>query len=322
MEGKKLDFNAPLLSVRTKRTDIESPSRCKHLSLPARKSVSELTEVTKPAAVPFVWERTPGRSKVEAKIESLSQEEPSTTPRFPPGRAFDIRKRVSGELLNHQNVSRLQMEASPSNESVSVIGMNEGSGLEDEDNAVLESLDALSQTESYSWSCSISGSSGSDGPFTQSSTTFRADPQTLDLMMARFLPAARAMIIETPKYVKKKKSVESQSPRNVKKVVSGELRPFLERYGSNTASQYSPYKRNALSEAEDDEYENRHRKSGIACGLLPRLSVKKSLHFFDPVPRITSRPQSPISSASEVRRMARTAHSGPLPQIRHEKVIF
>ncbi|KAK1378593.1 Protein translocase subunit SecA like [Heracleum sosnowskyi] len=321
MEGKKLDFNAPLLSVRSKRKYIESPPPCKHLSVPARKSVSELSEVTKPAAVPFVWECTPGRSKVEAKIESLPQEEFSTTPRFPPGRAFDIRKRVSGELLNPQNVSRLQIEASPFNESVSIIGMNEASAIEDEDNAVLESVDALSRTESCSWSCSISGSSGSDGAFTQSSTptTFRADPQTLDLMMARFLPAARAMIIETPKYAKKKKSVETQSPRHVKKVVSGELRPFLERYGSNTASDYSPYKRNAFSEFEDDECDDRHRKSGIACGLLPRLSVKKSLHFFDPVPRIKSRPQSPISSAPEVRRMARTAHSGPLPQIQHEK---
>ncbi|KAL8103593.1 uncharacterized protein LOC141677817 isoform X1 [Apium graveolens] len=319
MEGKKLDFNAPLLSVRAKRKDVESSPPCKHLSSSARKSVSELTEVSKPAAVPFVWERTPGRSKVEAKVEPLPQEEPSTTPRFPPGRAFDIRKRVSGELLNHQYVLRLQMEASPSNESVSITGMDEGSALEDEDNAVLESLDALSQTESCSWSCSISGSTGSEGSFTQSSTTFRADPQTLDLMMARFLPAARAMIIETPKYVKKKKSVESQSPRNVKKVVSGELRPFLERYGSNTASHYSPYKRNASSEVEDDEFDNHHRKYGIACGLLPRLSVKKSLHFFDPVPRIKSRPQSPISSAPEVRRMARTAYSGPLPQIQHEK---
>lgn len=319
MGEKKLDFNAPLLSVRTRRKDIESSSPCKQISVPAHKSVSELTEVTKPAAVPFEWERTPGRSKVEGKIESLPQEEPSTTPRFPPGRAFETRKRVSGELLNLENVSRLQMEASPLNESVSVIGMNEGSALEDEDIAVLESLDALSQTESCSRSCSISGSSGSDGPFTQSSTAFRADPQTLDLMMARFLPAARAMIIETPKYVKKKKSVERQSPKNVKKVVSGELRPFLERYGSNTASHYSPYKKNAFSEVEDDEFVDRYRKSGIACGLLPRLSVKKSLNFLDSVPRIKSRPQSPISSAPEVRRMARTAHSGPLPQIQHEK---
>lgn len=319
MEGKKLNFNAPLLSVRTRRKDIESPPRCKQLSVPPRKSVSGLSEVTKPAAIPFVWERTPGRSKVEGEIESLTQEEPSTTPRFPPGRAFDIRKRVSGELLKHQNVSRLQMEASPLNESASVICMDEGSALEDEDKAVLESLDMLSETESCSYSCSVSGSSGSDGPFPQSSTTFRADPQTLDLMMARFLPAARAMIIETPKYIKKKKSVESQSPKNVKKVVSGELRPFIERYGSNTASDYNPYKRNAFSEVEDDEYDDCHRNSGIACGLLPRLSVKKSLNFFDPVPRIKSRPQSPISSTPEVRRMARTAHSGPVPQIQHEK---
>lgn len=321
MEGKKLNFSAPLLSVRVKRKDIETPPSCKQLSVSARKSVSDLTEVTKPAAVPFVWERTPGRPKVDGKKESLPQEEPSTTPRFPPGRAFDIRKRVSGELLEHQIISRPQMEASPLNENVSVIGISEGSASEDEDNAVSESLDTLSQTESISWSCSISGSSGNDGPSTQLSTTFRADPQTLDLMMARFLPAARAMIIETPKYAQKKKSVESQSPRNVKKVVSGELRPFLERYGSNTASHNSPYKRNAFSEVEDEEYDDCHRKSGIACGLLPRLSVKKSLRFIDPVPRIKSRPQSPISSALEAKRMARTAHSGPLPQIQHEKVV-
>lgn len=320
MEGKKLNFNAPLLSVRVKRKVIETPLPNKQLSVPSRKSVSELTEVTKPAAVPFVWEQTPGRSKVEVKRESLPQEELLTTPRFPPGRTFDIRKRVSGELFEHQNISRPQIEASPLNENMRAIDMSEGSASEGEDHTASESLDTLSQTESFCSSCSISGLSGNDGPFTQSATTFRADPQTRDLMMARFLPAARAMIIETPKYVQKKKSVESQSPRNVRKVVSGELRSLLERYGSNTASHYSQYKRNAFSEVEDDEYDDRHRKSGIACGgLLSRLSVKKSLRFLDPVPKIRSRPQSPTSSAPEVRRMARTAHSGPLPQIQHEK---
>ncbi|XP_017220212.1 uncharacterized protein LOC108197182 isoform X2 [Daucus carota subsp. sativus] len=336
MEGKKLNFNAPLLSVRVKRKDKDVPPPCKQLAVPARKSVSppssrqlsvpprrsvsELTDLTKPAAVPFEWERTPGRPKVEGKGEALSQKEPLPSPRFPPGRAFDIRKRVSGELLEYQNLSRPQLEASPLNENVSVVGMTEGCHSEDGDDAILESLDALSQTESFSGSCSITDSSSNGGPFTQSSKTFRADQKTLDLMMARFLPAARAMIIETPKYVQKKKSVESQASRNVKKIVSGELRPLLERYGSNTAPQYSPYKRNAFSEVEDDGDDYRHRRSGLACGLLPRLS-KKSLRFLDPVPRMKSRPQSPVSSASEVRRMARTAHSGPLPQVQQEKSL-
>lgn len=316
MEGKKLNFNAPFLSVRVNRKIIKTPRPHRQLSVPTYRSDWELTEVVKPAAVPFVWEQTPGRPKNGSKTQSPPQEEPSITPRFPPGRVFDTIKRVSGEQFVDQTEFKPQIDASPPlNEIVKVMEMNGDFGSQNEDDACSDAYDTLSATESFSWTCSISGLSGYDGPYAKSSRTFTADPQTRDFMMTRFLPAARDMVIETPQYVPRKKPKESERIIHVKKVVSGELSPLLERYLSITASHHNEHKGNISSEDEEDEYNGHGRKSGKACGLLSRLSARISM----PVHGMKSRAQSSFSSAPEVRRMARTAFSGPLPHTHHEK---
>ncbi|KAK1368808.1 hypothetical protein POM88_034900 [Heracleum sosnowskyi] len=284
MDGNKLDFNAPLLSVRVNRKSIEAPRSVRSLSLTSQKSNWELTEVAKPAAVPFIWEQTPGFPK-NGSTDSLSPPERSVSPVFPPGRTFDNKKRVSAGSLS-------------------------------DDEAYSDALDTLLESESISWNCSVSGVSGYDGPYARSTSSFSADPQTREIMMTRFLPAARAMAVNKGS---KKQTMASELPKHDKKVLSGELRPMLEKYGSNTAIHQSRYKGSVASEAEDDEFIGRGRKSIKVCGLLPRLCVRNSLCLLDPVPGMKSRAQSPIRSVPEHGRMARTAHSGPLPQTHHEK---
>lgn len=316
MDGNKIDFNAPLLSVRVNRKTEEAPRPVRNLSLPSQKSDWELTEVAKPAAVPFIWERTPGRPKNGSTDQSLSPPERAVSPVFPPGRTFDNKKRVSGEQFQDKNVSRPASHMNEDVKHLDVCKKSAGSLSDDEDYS--DALDTLLESESISWNCSVSGLSGYDGPYARSTSSFSADPQTREIMMTRFLPAARAMAV---KKGSKKQTMASEPPRHVKKVLSGELRPMLEKYGSNTAIHQSRYKRSVASEEdEDDEFIDRGRKSIKACGLLPRLCVKNSLSLLDPMPGMKSRAQSPISSVPEFRRMARTAHSGPLPQTHHEKV--
>lgn len=314
MDGNKIDFDAPLLSVRVNRKTKEAPRPVRNHSLPSRKSDWELTMVAKPAAVPFIWEQTPGRPKNGSTDQSLSPPERSVSPVFPPGRTFDYKKRMSGEQFQDKNVFS---PASHMNEDVKHLDMyKESAGSLSDDEAYSDALDTLLESESISWNCSLSGLSGFDGPYARSTSSFSADPQTREIMMTRFLPAARAMAV---KKESKKQSMASELPRPMKKVLSGELRPMLEKYGSNTAIHQSRYKGSVASEDEDDEFIDRGRKSIKACWLLPRLCVKNSLSLLDPVPGIKSRAQSPIPSVPEYRGMARTAHSGPLPQTHHEK---
>ncbi|WOG85076.1 hypothetical protein DCAR_0104263 [Daucus carota subsp. sativus] len=317
MDGNKIDFNAPLLSVRVNRKTKEVPRPVRNLSLPSQKSDWELTEVAKPAAVPFIWEQIPGRPKNGSTNQSLSPPERSVSPMFPPGRTFDNKKRVSGEQFQDKYVCRPHVEASHTNDDVKCLDVcKKSAGSLSDDESYSDALDTLLESESISWNCSVSGLSDYDSSYARSSSNFSADPQTREIMMTRFLPAARAMAV---KKESKKQTMPSELPRHVRQVLSGELRPTLEKYGSNTAIHPKQYKGSVASEDEDNEFIERGRKSIKACGLLPRLCVKNSLSLLGPVPGTKSRAQSPIPSVPEFRRMARTAHSGPLPQTHHEK---
>ncbi|KAK3027922.1 hypothetical protein RJ639_040605, partial [Escallonia herrerae] len=319
MEDKQLDFNAPLLSVRrlsstsvssdgTTKKIIEKSQLSKRHSLPSYTSDWELGDVTKPAAVPFLWEQIPGRAKDGSETLPQRSKGPSSSPRLPPGRVLDIVKHVPDRGFEDRQVSRQQFGKSYLNKDATLgeilikgVSMNKDTGLDSEDDAFSDALTTLSPAESLSWSCSVSGLSGNDGPNVKRTGTFSTDPQTRDFMMSRFLPAAKAMVIATPQHVSRKQPAVREQQKQVRKVVSGELRPLLEQYGSNTIPHHSRHKENV--ESEDDENDNPDKKSFKSCGLFPRLCVKNSLRLLNPVPGVKSRAQSPVPSAGGVRRV-------------------
>ncbi|KAL0352973.1 UNVERIFIED_CONTAM: hypothetical protein Sangu_0878600 [Sesamum angustifolium] len=163
MENRQLDFNAPLLSVRrysspsksselVKRKVSEKPLPSRQQSLPAYRSDLDHEQVTKPAAVPFHWEQIPGRPKSEVESQVPTPEEPSNTPRLPPGRLSDAFRRSSGEIpklppgrlsgplryssgerCNDQNIYRPQVEAfSFSDHAILLERLNESLKCKDE----------------------------------------------------------------------------------------------------------------------------------------------------------------------------------------------
>ncbi|KAL0352972.1 UNVERIFIED_CONTAM: hypothetical protein Sangu_0878500 [Sesamum angustifolium] len=93
-------------------------------------------------------------------------------------------------------------------------------------------------------------------------------------MMNRFLPAAKAVVLETPQYVVKKSPVIDEPPKQVKKVVSGEIKPSLKQYSSDALPYHSRYIDNAESEDEDQEFSVPVKKSGKAWRILPRFCVR------------------------------------------------
>ncbi|KAL3655022.1 hypothetical protein CASFOL_000808 [Castilleja foliolosa] len=186
------------------------------------------------------------------------------------------------------------------------------SSSESEDDTYSDALNALSFTET------CSGVSG-----VRHSGKFLVDKQTRDFMMDRFLPAAKAVILETPK---KTMAIDS-GPKEMKKVVSvsGEItKPLLRQYGSDKLPPY--YRHPDFDNVESDEDEEvscggdvpvSSKKAGKSWGInIPKICVKSSLCLLNPLPSMKksrSRPTTPI--AGEERRMRRIAVSGPLDKV-------
>ncbi|PIN18835.1 hypothetical protein CDL12_08502 [Handroanthus impetiginosus] len=358
MERRQLDFNAPLLSARR----YSSPSRsselvkrkvtetCRQQSLPLNKSEWENEEVTRPAAVPFHWEQIPGRPKGERESQSQTPDETSNTPRLPPARVSDAIRHNSGETPKlppgrlssgpsrynsgertyDQNIYRPQVDAFSFSDHAKLLEkLNESLNCKDEsdsesgDDAYSDALETLSPTESCSLNYSVSGISGCNSSGVKPSGTFCVDTQTRDFMMNRFLPAAKAVVLETPQYVVKKPSVLKEQPKQIRKAVSGEIKPSVKQYSSNILPHYSQYMDNAESDDDNQEYNVPVKKSGKAWGILPRFCVKNSLCLLNPIPGMKSKSRAPSPTTREVRRLTRNALSGPLDknacQVPHKK---
>ncbi|XP_052203526.1 uncharacterized protein LOC127808877 [Diospyros lotus] len=342
MEKKQLDLDAPLLSVRrfssplrlsngVNKKKVEKSLPHKQNSLPSSKSDWELGEVAKPAAVPFVWEQIPGRPKDGGESEAPSPVEPSNTPRLPPGRSGEIPRLPlgrSGELPRlppgrSGELPKLLSEEPRWNDMATLIeSLNkeldkEGNcASEIENDEYSDALDKLSLTESVSMNCSISGLSGFGISDAKLSGIFSTDVQTRDFMMNRFLPAAKAMVLDAPQHVSKKKRtpVAPEQPKLVSKVVSAHRSPLLDQHRPGIVPGYRQYAGDIESEDENHEYYDYGKISMKTRGFFSRFCLKNSLCLLNPVPGIKARSQPRKPPVKEVNRLNRTAYSGPLTQ--------
>ncbi|OIT22138.1 PREDICTED: uncharacterized protein LOC109217997 [Nicotiana attenuata] len=346
MEKKQLDFNAPLLSVRKISSSLSPHERAnkkiierappnRQQSLPVKKSDWELSEVTKPVAVPFMWEQIPGRRKGDNEARANLRVKRSSSPRLPPGRLPETIRFYSGERPRTQNIYKSPAEGLPWIDHAALLDSLAESiytrgDRESEDDAYSDAPETLSPTESLSLDCSVSGLSGYQSSDSKPSGTFSIDSQTRDFMMSRFLPAAKAVVLETPQYVQKKQvPVSTEQP----KPVPVERKPIVKRMESKPVSYYSGYLDDVGSEIEDDVSENQHKRPSKGWKFFPRICVKNSLCLLNPLPGLKVKthvptasaqavkrvsgmkpktPQSPTSYAHEVKRLARKAYSGPL----------
>ncbi|XP_075477457.1 uncharacterized protein LOC142518553 [Primulina tabacum] len=364
MENRQLNFDAPLLSVRRFSSPIRSSELVNHNgfentqpyghnSLPLSKYDFEMEEVTKPASVPFHWEKFPGKSKGGV----YTPEEPSITPRLPPamvsdairrnsgeiprmahgrmsgplrynsgeiprflpGRASSSSRHNSGERSSDQNICRTQTETLNFMDHASLLEkLNESLDCKDESDTGSENaefsdeLHSISRTESSSFNYSVSGLSGYHSSCVKPSGTFSVDVQTRDFMMNRFLPAAKAVVLETPQYVMKKQLVANEPPKEqIKKVISCENRPLPKQYGFDSMQKRSEYTDNVESD-DEQECPVPVKKRGKIWGIIPRLCVKNTLCLFSPLPGMKLRNHDPNFSAGKIRRPAQKAYSGPL----------
>ncbi|KAJ9136031.1 hypothetical protein P3X46_033145 [Hevea brasiliensis] len=330
MEERKLNFNVPLLSVRRSSTPTKSSNGANrekfensHLNrrqtLRSHNSDFNLDQVTEPVAIPFHWEQIPGRRKEASMHVPRGRKEAFVTQR-----ALDVIRNIKGKKPQDQDVFRHQNEAN-SFENVVVSGLdrlkegvNEKAGFNSEndgdndnhDDVYSDALYTLCPTDSSSVNCSVSGVSGFDNQVVKRSGTFSTDPQTRDFMMSRFLPAAKAMTLETPHYASRKQPVSAEQPRQIMKVVHPDRKAPVNRNESLNAL---PYGQDIEDEESEDECDDCTDSGSIAtkgCGMLPRLCVRNSLSLLNPVPVIKVRAHASMSSTrDDIKKLSKAAYA-------------
>ncbi|CAL0301319.1 unnamed protein product [Lupinus luteus] len=352
MTERKLNINAPLMSVR--RNSATSPSLTeakkkildKRHTLPYYKSDKNLDQVTEHCAVPFNWEQIPGRCKGNSRSEPQPPKAVSITPipRLPPGKSVNSSKqplekesKVGNKFRSSNNSNSFAVGAvkidrdheRKDERKVDKISSNvEKKDYEIDDGDVYsDALEALSHTRSFSMDCSISGVSGLDNLDAKKFGTFSTDQQTRDFMMSRFLPAAQAMTLQPPQYSTKKQSVlvEQQQPRDVNKLVREEKKPLHNKHSFDMI----PYTRQRQEEQESEEdkadgdvdgFDNSSNIiSAKGCGFLPHLHIRNSLSLLNPVPVMKMKNQVPLSSACEEIKPKKISHLrsfSPVPAVK------
>ncbi|TYI81647.1 hypothetical protein E1A91_D05G167700v1 [Gossypium mustelinum] len=301
MEECKLNFNAPLLSVRRlsststfsardkQKIVANSPSTRAH-TLPSEVSWYQVTEAV---AVPFVWEQFPGKAKGGIQHEFQPNKEALGTPRLPPGRVLDLIKYPVESEFENQYVLSPQYSM---NDNVTKSNcLNEKiSGLEKEDDVYLDALDTLSPTDSFSMNCSVSGS------IAKPSGTFSTDPQ----QMSHFLSAAKAMILKTPRSSRKQCTAPEQR-REVREVAVGGRKP-VNRYELATIPHYNHEPHEEKKEDDYNMYKDSRNLSRAAGGLLARLCFMNFMCLLNPVAGLKVRTRSSLASTCEVAKPGKT----------------
>ncbi|CAK8530720.1 unnamed protein product [Lathyrus sativus] len=354
MSERRLNINAPLMSVR--RNSATSPSLTeskkkileKRNTLASYKSEMALDQVTEPVAVPFNWEHIPGRCKSTNTGSEVLQIPPKNTkvapiPRLPPGKSIKSgnqqleKDSVVAKNFTSSNKSKsfsgnfVKLDCDREREAEKRIESRRSSLKEkennddDNDNAYSDAVETLSHlTESFSVNCSVSGVSGLDHDNLDSKRfgTFSTDQQTRDFMMNRFLPAAKAMTLQPSQYSSKKPSVlVEQQPRDVNKLIQNAKKPLV-----TDIVPYTGIHQEEESEDEDEDegdvYDNDDSDNvlGKGCGLIPNLQLRNSLSMLNPVTGMKMKNQVSLpSSACEVVKPNKKSHIrsfSPIPAVK------
>ncbi|CAM8915339.1 unnamed protein product [Rhodiola kirilowii] len=338
MEKRQLDLNKPLLSVRRipklgyrsamSGEIIQRPQSERRLTPPPchYSDSNNLDQVTKPASVPFVWEHTPGRSKSKSGplyFARDEQQQASFNPRFPPGRVTERALLQGYREFDEMYVQKAQTRApSPiirartmfERSDISVHEKeNSNHSDHDENDMFADALDTLLPEETFSMNCSVSGLSGDEGLNATSSGNFSVDRKTHDFLMSRFLPAAKAMTLESPQYAIKKQPVTVDEPKQATRLSNAERRPQqqLKQYESNIVPHIGQDLMENQSESDDESCNTPSEVSVRACGFLPKFCLKNSLAIINQLTDVKGRSQSPRVPRVESRKVPKSPSTRP-----------
>lgn len=254
MEKKQLNLNRPLLSVRRVTSKIASESDNKRKSidnpLPYYKSELNSGPVRNAGAIPFQWEKTPGKPKDMSVIE----------------------EGIGSTLSNPQNTACLDKKVikHESEEDGIEEKVNSDSDSDDGDESFQDARDTLSRTESFVTRCSMSVYDDHEAQVNPYGS-FSGDEKARDFMIDRFLPAAKAIISENSQRASKKPVLIGQGQKKQPwKIGSAEK--------SSPLNQHRPkslrHKEGGILESDGSQ---NFPTNTTACGLFPHFCLSNPM---------------------------------------------
>ncbi|WOK98535.1 hypothetical protein Cni_G07247 [Canna indica] len=325
-DDKKLDFDAPLLSIRRLSAEAaaaadssSSPAPPAHgnggcerklapaptprrFSFPFYKSEAKSGPVCNPGVVPFIWEQSPGHPK------SGGSRPPSSVPKPPPGR-FSNNKEPHSSRPNNAPLSKpgssirtrkgaafppkkdnLKQDGAEREDKrsaqQSTPAKDDGGDDDDDHDVFTDAPDTLSRTESFFMTCAVS----CHNSFREAPN---AEPQVQDYMIARFLPAAQALASDSPQYTFRKAPTPARGPqRTDDRILSENLRRsplVIHQHKINHISHFV----DANDEEDEDDYDDGGGLPLRGCRFLPKFSLRDSLCLLNPFPGTKNRARPP-----------------------------
>ncbi|KAK4767171.1 hypothetical protein SAY86_014921 [Trapa natans] len=293
MEKSKLNFNTPLISVRrisaSGSSNLDSFLIDRRRTTPPYKTCSNVEQVTEPVNVPFMWEQIPGIAK--------NQPDPQDPD--------EVRENVSVDQALTELLRSLEGSTRGDGDETEETDFLDYS--DDNDNEVHSDSDApesfSAESVSFSFDYSVSGLSGSDGSARKPCGMFSVDLTTRDLILSRFLPAARAMALEPPLFACHRQQlpvveVKREPVRDTTRTLPGKGESdMIKKYHKHCLGEGGK-SRDEIDEADDDY----GIIQGKGCGLIPKLSLKGSLCLLNPIPGLKVRAKSSLAVPSPAKR--------------------
>ncbi|XP_010434507.1 PREDICTED: uncharacterized protein LOC104718451 [Camelina sativa] len=265
MEGRKLNLYAPLPSIRRIPSFIERSSE----------SENKKTTITRP---------------VLRSCPSTKQETPVFV--LPDQSFYNLTESASVPFVWEQSPGKPKDDMATLIQESGLLETDEEEEDEDED------LDTVPSNGSFSVNCSTSGVSEIEKNGEKSEgDDEKKSRESLDLMMSRFLPAAKAMALQIHQ-----KHQSSYNSSEQKQITQTTREALVIRQRSQLVSEHEHF---AIvqslyddlniddddddDEDDDDDYGHGDHKiypnvTKKACGFLPRLCAKNSFKFLNPVP--------------------------------------
>ncbi|KAK2370754.1 hypothetical protein QL285_083771 [Trifolium repens] len=244
MEKNKLNLNQPILSVRRVKSTIASESNDKRKSTDNSLARLPPSGPVRVGAIPFQWEKTPGKPKDISVIEN----------------------EIGSNVFSSQNVVSFDKKVILHESGKEGIEEKVGSDSDDGDESFQDARDTLSRTESFFMGGRMSLYDDHEVQVLQPNGSFLSDEKARDFMIDRFLPAAKAMISETHQYASKKPIVGQGQQKPLWKIGSTEKSSPLNQHRLKSLR----HKEGVVFESDDSE---NYTANATACGLLPHFCL-------------------------------------------------
>ncbi|KAL0906070.1 hypothetical protein M5K25_024532 [Dendrobium thyrsiflorum] len=295
MEGKMLDLDAPIISVRRINA---SSVLSKDAKPQSRRGLLRSGHVEHGGAVPFIWEKMPGHPKENSgEVVGPVVGGSTAAPYIPPDRIMINASRPKHNAVGTQMPITCSSDCGTEKLITERVGFNPAD-FGDERDAFSDSRDTLSCNESFSIRSGFTGLSACPS-LTDSNGQFFKDLQMEEDMMGRFLPAAQAMVSGSSQ--RKPPRAPAVDKYFERKTLPRTRLPLHYHYHFSVSASSGNSRKEEVEDVEEEEESDEivsHESTGYfsskARRLISRFGLKSPFFLLKPVPGMKVRDLSPM----------------------------